>query len=157
LYLNEVAIVKKEKMSYTYEYPRPALTTDAILIARERDKIYILLIERKYDPFKGFWALPGGFVNMDEDLNTACARELEEETGITGIHLMQFETFGAVERDPRGRTVSVVFWAETYTLLKAKGSDDAARALWFSIDDLPQLAFDHKLIIDKYLKIMINY
>jgi 8-oxo-dGTP diphosphatase len=139
-------------MPYTYKYPRPALTTEALIISRKDDRCFILLIERKFDPYKGFWALPGGFVNMDEDLVTACARELEEETGITGVDLVQFETFGAVNRDPRGRTVSVVFWAETDTLLKAKGSDDAARALWFLLEDLPQLAFDHQLIIDKFIK-----
>jgi 8-oxo-dGTP diphosphatase len=144
-------------MPYTYEYPRPALTADALLLCRNENRHFILLIKRKYNPFKDYWALPGGFVNIDEELVTACARELEEETGITDIELKQFETFGTLNRDPRGRTVTVVFWAETDTLLKAKGSDDAARALWFSIEYLPQLAFDHQLIIDKFLKTMINY
>lgn len=144
-------------MSYTYEYPRPALTTDALLIATIENRDYILLIERKFDPWKGYWALPGGFVNMDEDLVTACARELEEETGITGIGLTQFETFGDVNRDPRGRTVSVVYWAKVNELIKAKGSDDAASAIWFPVDKLPSLAFDHRQIIDKFLKRMVRF
>jgi len=136
-------------MAYTYEYPRPALTTDALLIAQISNRNFILLIQRKYEPYKGFWALPGGFVNMDEDLHQACVRELEEETGISGVELKQFETFGAVDRDPRGRTISVVFYALIKEQLKAKGSDDAARAVWFPIENLPQLAFDHQQIISK--------
>jgi len=83
------------------------------------------------------------------DLHQACVRELEEETGISGVELKQFETFGAVDRDPRGRTISVVFYALIKEQLKAKGSDDAARAVWFPVEDLPQLAFDHQQIISK--------
>ena len=92
-------------MSYSYKYPRPALTTDALIVAKKEDQYFILLIERKYEPFKGQWALPGGFVNMDEDLDVACARELFEETNISVTELKQFQTYGAVNRDPRGRTV----------------------------------------------------
>jgi 8-oxo-dGTP diphosphatase len=89
-------------MAYTYKYPRPALTTDALLLAAYNGEKYILLIQRKYDPFKGYWALPGGFVDMDEELETACARELEEETGITGIPLEQFETLAQCTVIPGG-------------------------------------------------------
>ena len=118
-------------MSYTYEYPRPAVTTDTILIFRTNNLSYILLIERKYDPFCGYWALPGGFVEMDEDLETACARELKEETGISGIKLTQFHTFGEVNRDPRGRTISVVYWSVIDQIIEPEGGDDAAQAKWF--------------------------
>ncbi|MDP4184700.1 MAG: NUDIX hydrolase, partial [Bacteroidota bacterium] len=97
-------------MTYTYEYPRPAVTTDAIIVCRESDEKYVLLIQRLKDPFAGKWALPGGFLNMDESLEEGCKRELEEETGLVGISLTQFHTFGAVNRDPRGRTISVVFY-----------------------------------------------
>ena len=139
-------------MSYTYEYPRPAVTTDTILIFRTNNLSYILLIERKYDPFCGYWALPGGFVEMDEDLETACARELKEETGISGIKLTQFHTFGEVNRDPRGRTISVVYWSVIDQIIEPEGGDDAAQAKWFALNNLPPLAFDHKKIIDKFLK-----
>ena len=139
-------------MSYTYEYPRPAVTTDTILIFRTNNLSYILLIERKYDPFCEYWALPGGFVEMDEDLETACARELKEETGISGIKLTQFHTFGEVNRDPRGRTISVVYWSVIDQIIEPEGGDDAAQAKWFPLNNLPLLAFDHKKIIGKFLK-----
>ena len=137
-------------MPYTYNYPRPSLTTDAIVIASVGNQYFILLIERKFDPFKGFWAFPGGFVNMDEELETACARELYEETGISGLHLKQFQTYGAVDRDPRGRTVSVVFWAISNEIIEPNCGDDAAKAQWLPLNNLPQLAFDHQQIIQQF-------
>lgn len=137
-------------MSYCYDYPRPALTTDAIVFCREKQTIYILLIERGIEPFKNYWALPGGFVHMDEDLETACARELEEETGLRNLKLKQLAAFGAVDRDPRGRTVSVVFWSEIQQLLVTEAGDDASEAAWFPIDELPPLAFDHHIIIQYF-------
>lgn len=139
-------------MPYTYQYPRPAVTTDIILIAKEKDCSYILLIERKFDPFKGYWAFPGGFVEMDEDLDTACLRELKEETGIANIDIKQFYTAGKVDRDPRGRTISVVYWAEIDHRIEYTPGDDAAKANWFSIKELPELAFDHQHIIDKFFQ-----
>ena len=139
-------------MGYTYEYPRPAVTTDALVLATHEGIEHILLIQRKYEPYKDYWALPGGFVDMDEELETACSRELEEETGLSGVLLKQFGTFGAVDRDPRGRTISVVYYAIIDKLLKVKGSDDAALALWFPINNLPRLAFDHQLIIESFSK-----
>jgi 8-oxo-dGTP diphosphatase len=142
----------KKKMGYTYEYPRPAVTTDALVIATHEGIEHILLIQRKYEPYKDCWALPGGFVDMDEELETACARELEEETGLSELHLEQFGTFGTVNRDPRGRTISVVYYATTDKLLKVKGSDDAALALWFPLNNLPCLAFDHQIIIESFLR-----
>ena len=138
-------------MSYTYDYPRPCVTTDC-LVFRKIDSVWsLLLIERGKEPFKGCWALPGGFLEMDEDLDTCAARELQEETGLTGIRLHQLYAFGALNRDPRHRTISVAFWGVDNTRQQALGSDDAAQARWFAIDQLPGLAFDHALMIQKAL------
>ena len=143
-------------MSYCYEYPRPAVTTDAILIVKKDNEISILLIQRGIEPYKGKWALPGGFVEMDEELEDACARELHEETGITGVPLKQLAAFGAVNRDPRGRTISVVFWAEVPSKLKVQSGDDAQNAKWFNLNDLPPLAFDHNKVIQEFIKSRLN-
>ena len=132
---------------FTYQYPRPAVTVDAILISRQHT---VLLIERGREPFKGKWALPGGFINMDEELETACRRELEEETGITAGELTQFKAFGSVHRDPRHRTISVLFYAFREEETTPFAGDDAANAQWFPIDKLPELAFDHQLILDEF-------
>lgn len=134
-------------MSYSYEYPRPAVTVDAILISKQNS---VLLIERGREPNEGLWALPGGFVDMDEELETACRRELEEETGITIGELKQFKAFGAVNRDPRHRTISVLFYAFTDEELIACAGDDAAKAQWFPLEQLPKLAFDHQQILDEF-------
>jgi 8-oxo-dGTP diphosphatase len=138
-------------MSYTYEYPRPALTTDAIVIAPINNQEYILLIERKFEPFKGYWALPGGFVNIDEELETACIRELYEETGITVDFLKQFKTFGTIDRDPRARTISVVFSCRLNQATEPVCGDDAAKAHWYPLNNLPPLAFDHQQIIQQFI------
>ena len=98
-------------MEYSYKYPRPALTVDAIVVSERNSEMVVLLIQRKFPPFEGKWALPGGFVNMDETLLEACGRELLEETGLDNIELKQFFTFDAIDRDPRHRTISVVFSA----------------------------------------------
>lgn len=139
-------------MPFTYQYPRPAYTTDALLISKEAESNYVLLIQRGIEPFKGSWALPGGFVNMDEDILTACARELEEETHLSGISLKQFYTFGAINRDPRHRTISTVFYSILNSRLPVQGGDDAANAQWFDMCKLPHLAFDHAMIIEKFRK-----
>jgi 8-oxo-dGTP diphosphatase len=137
-------------MPYTYEYPRPAVTTDAILLSKV-EEYHILLIERGAEPYKGCWALPGGFVEMDEELEDACAREVKEETGLDVGGLQQFYTAGTVGRDPRGRTISVVFWCEVEGMPQPQHGDDAAKAQWFPLSGLPQLAFDHEFIIKKFL------
>jgi 8-oxo-dGTP diphosphatase len=111
----------------------------------------LLLIERGNEPFKGCWALPGGFLEMEEDLETCAARELQEETGLTGISLHQLYAFVEPHRDPRHRTISIAFWGFDDTQRQAIGSDDAAQAKWFALDALPSLAFDHELIIQKAL------
>ncbi|MDP2114385.1 MAG: NUDIX hydrolase [Bacteroidota bacterium] len=132
---------------YSYSYPRPAVTVDAILISKQNS---VLLIERGREPFKGKWALPGGFIDMEEQLETACMRELEEETGIRISELKQFKAFGAVDRDPRHRTISVIFYAFTEDEIIAQAGDDAAKAQWFPLDQLPELAFDHQLILEEF-------
>src|SRR3954467_675937 len=98
------------KKKFSYEYPRSSVTVDVVLITRE-EKPRVLLIRRKHDPFAGAWAIPGGFVDMDEDLETAARRELREETGVEAGDLEQLHTFGAPDRDPRGRTISVAYLA----------------------------------------------
>ena len=133
---------------YCYTHPRPSLAADCAVFGFDGQVVKILLIQRKRAPFKGDWALPGGFVNMDEDLNTAAARELAEETSLIGVALEQFQTFGTPGRDPRGRTISVAYHgvvhlAETH----AKADDDAAAVDWFPVNKLPKLAFDHAIVI----------
>lgn len=132
---------------YSYNYPRPAVTVDAILVSPQNS---VLLIERGREPFKGKWALPGGFIDMDEELEAACRRELEEETGLRVGELKQFRAYGGVNRDPRHRTISVLFYAFTDDELAASAGDDAAKAQWFPLDQLPELAFDHQLILSEF-------
>lgn len=138
------------KNNYCYEYPRPAVTADIVVIKTTDNRQEVLLIERKHPPFEGMWALPGGFLNMDETLEQAASRELLEETGITGIKLEQFHTFSKVDRDPRHRTITTVFIGYTNeNTPQPKAGDDAANAQWFPLDDLPPLAFDHEEVMEK--------
>ena len=138
-----------EKGRYVYEWPRPMVTVDAAVFAFIDGKTHLLLIQRKHEPYEGQWGIPGGFMEMDEELEDGVARELEEETGLTGVALEQLRTFGALGRDPRGRQVTVVYMGiagEGQTQVQA--GDDAADARWFDIDHLPEdLAFDHDAII----------
>ena len=136
-------------MTVTYTYPRPNLTVDCVVFGLDEEDLKILLIQRNLPPFEGKWALPGGFVKMDETLEEAAKRELKEETGVQNLYLEQLYTFGAVERDPRERIVSVAYYAlvnlNDYKLVAATDARDAA---WFSVDDLPSLAFDHTEIVN---------
>jgi len=136
-------------MKYCYKYPRPAVTADIIILKLINNQQFVLLIERKNPPFEGMWALPGGFLNMDETLEETAQRELQEETGITGVKLEQFHTFSKVNRDPRHRTITTVFigFADAKTPVPEAG-DDAARAEWFSLEKLPPLAFDHVMVME---------
>ena len=143
---------KEKALKYSYKYPRLAMTVDAILIAEKCDPKKVLLVQRKFDPFQGLWALPGGFVGMDETLKKACGRELYEETGLTNITLNQFFTFDAIGRDPRHRTVTTVFYALCQNTIPVVGGDDAMQAQWYSIEELPEMAFDHADIIRKFIK-----
>ncbi len=137
-----------KKGKYVYEWPRPMVTVDATVFSFSRGKARLLLVERKKAPYKGQWAVPGGFIEMDEELEDAVARELEEETGLAGIPLEQLRAFGTVGRDPRGRQITVVFMGiAPRGNTNVCGGDDAAKAKWFPIDRLPaNLAFDHDRI-----------
>lgn len=137
-------------MSFTYQYPRPMVTVDIVLLSEESPQS-ILLIQRKNDPFKHKWALPGGFVEMDEDLEDAAIRELMEETSIEFSSLNQFKTFGSLNRDPRGRTISIVYYKMLKKEIDAVAGDDAGAAKWYSMSDLPGLAFDHFAIIEDFM------
>ena len=138
---------KAKKKGYTYEYPRPAVTVDVIIITRER-RPRVLLIRRKHDPFAGMWAIPGGFVDMDEPLETAASRELREETGLRVADLEQLHTFGDPGRDPRGRTIAVAYLARVDAAkVRPQAADDAADVGWHALDRLPPLAFDHVKIL----------
>jgi len=135
-------------MPHTYEYPRAALTVDCVVFGFDEGELKILLIERGLEPFKGRWALPGGFVRVEETLDEAARRELVEETGLANVFLEQLYSFGEVKRDPRERVVSVAY----YALVKlsdhrARAATDAANAEWFPVSKLPKLAFDHADIL----------
>lgn len=133
-------------MEYTYKYPRPAVTADCIVITKEADA-KVLLIQRGDEPFKGCWAFPGGFMNMDETAEQCAIRELEEETGLKVIELHQIGAYSKVDRDPRGRTVTVAYLIVIDKPLPVIGQDDAAQAKWWPVNTLPPLAFDHDEIL----------
>jgi ADP-ribose pyrophosphatase YjhB (NUDIX family) len=134
--------------TYQYSYPRAALTVDCVVFGFDEGDLKVLLIQRGLEPFKGRWALPGGFVRVDETVDAAARRELEEEAGLQDVFLEQLYTFGKLERDPRERVVSVAYFA----LVKLAGfntraATDAADARWFSVSKVPRLAFDHGEIL----------
>jgi 8-oxo-dGTP diphosphatase len=140
-------------VNYSYEYPRPAVSADIAVFRLSGDSIEVLLIRRKNPPYQGMWALPGGFMEIDESLEETAERELEEETGLNGLALKQFMTFSQVDRDPRTRVVTTVFYGMAGPGQDdARGSDDAEEAVWFSTGDLPALGFDHGRIIGLLLK-----
>lgn len=135
-------------MSNTYEHPRAALTVDCVVFGFDEGELKVLLIQRGLAPFAGKWALPGGFVRVEETLDDAALRELAEETGLTNIFLEQLYTFGTVNRDPRERVVSVAYYALVKSVGRAAiGGSDAAAAAWFPVAKLPALAFDHAEIL----------
>jgi len=139
-------------MTYTYEYPRAAVTADIVLFSRFENQDYVLLILRKHAPFEGCWAFPGGFIEMDETLLESALRELEEETGLKGITLKQFRTYGDPGRDPRHRTITVVFTGRCDNLPVVTGMDDASEAKWHPVNDIPKLGFDHDIILKDVLQ-----
>ena len=141
-------------MKYCYEYPRPAVTVDAVVLVNKDGENSILLIERKHAPYQGFYALPGGFVEEDETLEEAIARELREETNLVLNNLKQFRAYSRPDRDPRGRTISVIFVSHIDAFPDAVAGDDASAVKWFSLNHLPQLAFDHGEIVDDIMKSM---
>jgi 8-oxo-dGTP diphosphatase len=132
---------------YTYDYPRPSVTSD-IAVLRLETAPEILLIQRKDPPFKDMWALPGGFMEMEESLEETARRELMEETGIRAVELIRFDSYDKPGRDPRGRTITQVFvmiWKEEMGVPEA--GSDAANLKWFGLTELPELAFDHAIIL----------
>jgi len=134
---------------FSYAYPHPAVTTDVVLFTIEEEALKVLLIERAAEPYSGHWALPGGFIEIDEDLEAGALRELEEETGVTGVWLEQLYTFGQPDRDPRERVITVAYYALVpIDRLYVRAASDARDAAWFACKDLPPLAFDHREIID---------
>ena len=140
-----------EQQLFTYKYPHPAVTTDCVIFGFDGERLQVLLIERGIEPFKGRWAFPGGFIKMDESAEEGARRELKEETGLEGAYMEQFHTFSDPDRDPRERVITIAYYA-LVRLQEVKGGDDAARAKWFALDDVPQLAFDHDLILRKAVK-----
>lgn len=135
---------------YTYEYPRPALAVDCVVFGLDETDLKVLLIQRKLTPFQHTWALPGGFVRIDETLDAAARRELEEEAGVTDVYLEQLYTFGALDRDPRDRVVAVAYYAlAKLSDHRIRAATDAMGVGWFGLDDLPKLAFDHAHIVTR--------
>jgi len=133
--------------TFTYNYPRPVVAVDIIVFSNEMHEV--LLIKRKNEPFSGKWALPGGFMDMNETLEEAANRELEEETGLRGIELSQLHAFSAIARDPRHRTISITFYGSMPADNQpVKAGSDAVETAWFKIDALPALAFDHDKILE---------
>ncbi len=143
-------------MQYTYNYPRPAVTADIVLIDKSSQNIFVLLIQRKNPPYQNQWALPGGFMDMNETLIETAARELFEETGVENIDLKQFKTYDAVNRDPRHRTISTVFIGYGNKNCFINSGDDALNAKWFDINQIPPLAFDHYHILQDVLHFISN-
>lgn len=135
-----------------YEYPRPSVTVDAVVLYLKDNQTRILLIQRKKDPFKDLWALPGGFVEMDETLEQSVARELKEETGLDLVKFHQVGAFGQPDRDPRDRVISIAYYTVIDHEAIAVAADDAKDAKWFDVDQLPSLAFDHQEIIRQTLQ-----
>ena len=133
---------------YRYAHPHPAVTTDVVIFTLQDQELKVLLIQRGGEPYKNKWALPGGFVEIDEDLEHAATRELEEETGVAGVYLEQLYTFGKPDRDPRERVITVAYYALVpVDQIHIRAASDAKKVNWFSCARLPQLAFDHKHII----------
>ena len=139
-------------MSYTYDYPRPAVTADCVVITQEEDA-KVLLVQRGNEPYKGCWALPGGFMEMDETTEQCAIRELQEETGMCVNHVRQIGAYSKVDRDRRGRNVCVAYLAVIDKPCAVAGMDDAAKAEWFSLSALPELAFDHQDIVKDAIRL----
>jgi 8-oxo-dGTP diphosphatase len=137
-------------MSFTYEYARPAVTVDCVVFGLDEHDLKVLLIQRKLAPFQHSWALPGGFVHIDETLDEAARRELEEEAGVRDVYLEQLYTFGDLQRDPRERIVTVAYYAlAKLSDHRIRAATDAMGVGWFGLDDLPKLAFDHADIVQR--------
>lgn len=140
-----------EEYKFHYKYPHPSVTTDCVIFGFDGVKLKVLLIERGCEPYKGRWAFPGGFMKMDESAEEGARRELEEETGLKAAYIKQFHTFTEPDRDPRERVITIAYYA-LVRIQDVKGGDDAAKALWFDLEDVPSLAFDHDRILRKAMQ-----
>lgn len=147
----ELKQMRMEELKYHYKYPHPNVTTDCVIFGYDGNRLKVLLIERGIEPYKGCWAFPGGFLNMDEPAETGAKRELFEETGLTTASVRQFHAFSAPDRDPRERVITIAFYA-LVRISEVKGGDDAAKAEWFALDEIPPLAFDHELMLQLAIK-----
>lgn len=149
--MNQTEFSPTQRETYSYEYPRPSVTVDIILFTFREDQLKVLLVRRNHAPFADHWALPGGFVNIDEDLEDGARRELSEETNVQDVYLEQLYTFGDPHRDPRGRVITVAYFAllsnDQVAGLQIHGASDVGEAAWWNIYDLPDLAFDHARIL----------
>lgn len=131
------------------KYDRPSVTVDVVIFSLVDEELRVLLVKRKHPPFAGRWAIPGGFVQIDESLEAAAARELEEETGVTDVYMEQLYTFGDPGRDPRTRVITVAYFALVpYSAIQHRPGEEASETAWFPMSDLPDLAFDHAKILD---------
>lgn len=139
-----------EKQYDPSEYERPSVTVDVVIFSLIDESLKVLLVKRKHLPYEGTWAIPGGFVEIDESLETAAARELAEETGVTDVFMEQLYTFGDPDRDPRMRVITVAYYAvvPAGAVSSMAAGSDASETKWFSVNDLPELAFDHDKILD---------
>lgn len=142
--------MSNDEKHFCYRYPHPAVTADCIIFGTDGDTVRILLIRRGAEPFQGKWAFPGGFMKIDETAEECAIRELEEETGLKEAEIEQLHTFTAVDRDPRERVITVAYMA-IVDLAEVKGGDDAAEARWFLLNEIPELAFDHREILEMAL------
>ena len=140
-----------DEKQYIYKYPRPEVTTDCVIFGFDGQDMQVLLIERGLEPYKGKWAFPGGFLQMDETAEEGALRELKEETGLEAAYIDQLHTYSDPKRDPRDRVITIAYYA-LVRIQEVKGGDDAARAKWFPLDEVPQLAFDHDRILRDAVK-----
>ena len=144
-----------EEYQYHYKYPHPSVTMDCVIFGFDGERLRVLLIERGGEPFKGYWAFPGGFLEMEESADEGAKRELMEETGLEAPFVKQFHTFSTPDRDPRERVLTIAYYALLH-ISEVKGQDDAARAQWFPLNDVPTLAFDHEEIFQKAKEALYN-
>lgn len=135
-----------EELKYHYKYPHPSVTTDCVIFGFDGTKLSVLLVERGIEPYKGRWAFPGGFIKMTESAEAGALRELREETSLEAAYMRQFHAYSSPERDPRERVITIAYYA-LVRLSEVRAGDDAAKAQWFHIDEVPALAFDHDRIL----------